>query len=243
MHQLRSATDSFEDPDVISEGGPVIPEQLLLLGAGGFARETLELVRAINCAGVVWEIAGLLDDDPELHGRSIGGIPVLGPVEAVRDHPDALVAATVASPVDPTRRLRLVSRLDLAPERYATLVHPDTTVPDSVVIGYGSVLHARVVLTADIEIGTHVVVMPAVVLTHDDLIGDGVTFASGATLGGGVAIGDGAYLGAGAMIRENVTVGPAAVVGMGAVVTRDVPAGEVWVGVPAAPLHARDTAD
>jgi len=206
---------------------------LLLIGGGGFARETLELVRAINRAAPTWDVLGLLDDDAEMHGRRIGGVEVLGPSTAAHDHRDALVAACVASPDDPLRRLRLVARLGLPAERFATLVHPGAIVPGSTSIGPGTVLHAFAVLTADVALGAHVAVMPAVVLTHDDAIGDGVTFGAGARVAGGVTIERGAYVGAGALIRENVAVGAGAVIGMGAVVTRPVPAGEVWAGAPA----------
>ena len=211
---------------------------LLLIGAGGFARETVELVRAINRESPTWELVGLLDDDPRLHGRELLGVPVVGPCAAAGEHPEALVAACVASPDDPMRRLRLVARLELPLERYATLVHPSAAIPGSATIGPGSVIHASTVLTADVHLGWHVAVMPSVVLTHDDEVGDGVTFGAGARVASGVTIGAGAYIGSGALLRERITVGSAATVGMGAVVTKSVPPREVWYGSPARPAPA-----
>ena len=194
-------------------------------------------MRAVNAVAPTWQLAGVLDDDPATHGSSLLGVDVIGPAEAAHEHPEALVVACVASPDDPSRRLRLVSKLSLPAERYATLMHPTAVVPASASIGPGTVLHAGTVLTADVELGAHVAVMPAVVLTHDDVVEDGVTFGAGARIAGAVTIERGAYIGAGALLRERLVVGAGAVVGMGAVVTRPVPAGEVWVGSPARRLR------
>ena len=190
-------------------------------------------MRAVNRVAPAWDLLGLLDDNPELHGSRILGAEVLGDSSEVHARPDALVVACVASPDDPLRRLRLVERLALPDERYATLVHPAAVVPGSTTLGAGCVLHATTVLTADIALGAHVTTMPAVVLSHDDAIGDGVTFGAGACVAGGVTIESGAYIGSGALIRERLVIGAGAVIGMGAVVTRPVPAGEIWAGVPA----------
>jgi sugar O-acyltransferase (sialic acid O-acetyltransferase NeuD family) len=208
-----------------------------LIGAGGLARETLELVRAVNSAAPTWELLGILDDDPAKRGTRVLGVEIVGAAEAVHHHPDALVTATVASPGDPMRRLRLTSRLSLASERYATLVHPTAVIPDSASIGPGCIVHAASVFTADVTLGAHVAVMPAVVLTHDDVVEDGVSFGAGARVAGGVTIERGAYIGSGALLREGLVVGAGAVVGMGAVLTRSVPAGEVWAGAPARRLR------
>lgn len=213
------------------------PAPLLLVGAGGLARETIELVRAVNNVAPAWELLGILDDDPAVCGRAIHGIDVLGPTEMVRELPDARVLACVASPDDPLRRLRLVARLAIAPDRYATVVHPSAVIPASASLGPGCMVMATCVLTADVALGAHVVLMPAVVLTHDDVIAEGVTCGAGARVAGGVRIDAGAYVGSGALIRERVSVGEGAVVGMGAVVTASIPAGETWAGVPARPLR------
>lgn len=201
---------------------------LVIVGAGGFARETAAAVRASD----EFRLLGFLDDDPSLHGRARGGVPVLGPAGLVGSL-DAQVVVCVGNPHDYASRARLMYRLGIRPARFATVIHPSAEVGAGCGIGPGSVLLAHVTLTADVTVGAHVAVMPQVVLTHDDVVGDFATIASGVRLGGNVHIGRGAYLGAGSLVREGVTIGDRSLVGLGSVVLRDVPPGEVWVGNPA----------
>jgi sugar O-acyltransferase (sialic acid O-acetyltransferase NeuD family) len=206
---------------------------LLIAGAGGLARETAAAVAAINAVTPTWRLLGLLDDDPALHGTSVSGLPVLGPLPAVADHPDAAVVVCIANPRNPGVRGLVTARLGVPATRYATIVHPSADVGAGCTVGPGTVLLAQTVLTADVSVGAHVAVMPQVVLTHDDVVEDFVTIASGVRVSGGVRIGSGAYLGAGALIRESLRVGANSIVGMGSVLLRDVPTGEVWAGNPA----------
>jgi sugar O-acyltransferase (sialic acid O-acetyltransferase NeuD family) len=211
---------------------------LIVVGAGGFGRETVELVKALQASGHDIHLRGICDDDPELEGIEILGVPVLGPVAAVADHPDAQLVVTIGNPSNYTSRKRIVAQLAFGPDRYATLIHPTAIVPASATVGAGSILHAYSVLTADVAVGSHVVMMPAVVLTHDDRIADFVTFGAGARLAGAVTIDEGAYIGSGASIREEVTVGAWSLVGMGSVVTRNIPPRQVWAGSPARYVRA-----
>ena len=61
-------------------GGAAEVRRALVLGAGAAARM---LVAGIHEQG--WVVLGLLDDDPAKRRARIGGVPVLGPLEAVRD--------------------------------------------------------------------------------------------------------------------------------------------------------------
>lgn len=217
-----------------------MPTPLVIVGSGGFSRETVEAVNAINAAstdGPVWDVLGYLDDDPARKGQSFVGVEVLGGTERLAELPDAKV---VVGPGYPAARRTIVERLALPPERYATLIHPRAVVPPSCTIGEGTVILAGVVCTVDVTIGAHVGVMPNVVFTHDDQIGDYVFVTASVALAGTVRVGDGAYLGQSATVRERLTIGAGAFVGMGAVVTKDVPAREVWVGSPARFVRAVD---
>jgi sugar O-acyltransferase (sialic acid O-acetyltransferase NeuD family) len=210
---------------------------LVIVGAGGFACETVELVRAINAVRPTYELLGYLDDNVELHGSTILGVEVIGSIDEVHSMPEVSAVVCLGSPRTPTLRRRVVERLDLGDDRWATLVHPSAVVSSSVRLGAGTVVHATSVFTADIEVGRHVEVMPGVILTHGDRIDDYATFGAGVRLAGAVTIGSCAYIGSGAMVREGLDIGVEALVGMGSVVTRSVPAGEVWAGVPASRLR------
>lgn len=211
---------------------------LLLVGAGGLAREVLAAVAAVNAGTPRWTVLGLLDDNPARHGEVVDGVPVLGPADAVADHPDAQVVICTASTRNQASRRQIAERLALPAERYATVVHPSASVAPGVEVGVGSVLLAFVAVTAPQAIGAHVVVMPHVTITHDDRIADHVTFAARVALAGAVSVGEAAYLGSGALVREGLSIGAGALVGMGAVVLSDVPPFEVWAGTPARRLRA-----
>jgi sugar O-acyltransferase (sialic acid O-acetyltransferase NeuD family) len=208
---------------------------LLIVGAGGFARETAQAARAADGPDAV---LGHLDDDLSRHGTEVDGVPVLGGSELVHAHPDAPVVICVGNPRDWAGRARLVRRLGLPERRYGTVVHPSVALADSATLGPGSVLLAQCALTAAVRVGAHVAVMPQVVLTHDDVVGDFATIASGVRLGGGVHVGPGAYVGAGALVREGLSVGAWSQLGLGSLLLQDLPPGEVWIGSPARRLRS-----
>lgn len=209
-------------------------EELMVVAAGGLAREVVEASRAARHH----RILGIVDDDPTLAGTELHGLPVFGPLEHIHDHPEAqLVVCTGRG----AARRAIVTRLaaqGVRPDRYASVIHPSVCVPRSCSVAAGTILLAQVAITADVRIGSHVVVMPNVTLTHDTVVADFVTLCAGVSLAGAVDIGVGAYIGANASVRENVRVGADATLGMGAALLLDLPAGETWAGVPARRLDA-----
>lgn len=90
------------------------PRRALVLGAGAAARLLL--------AGIAeqgWAVLGLFDDDPAKRGARIGGVPVLGPIEAVGesarrgDATHVVVALPSASPAQRRRALELAAATGL----------------------------------------------------------------------------------------------------------------------------------
>jgi sugar O-acyltransferase (sialic acid O-acetyltransferase NeuD family) len=213
----------------------VATEPLLLIAASGLAREALAALRA----GVAFHAVGILDDDPQLHGTTVGGVGVLGPIEMSMTYGDVRLVVCAGSG---GAREAIVSRLrglGLGDERYATILHPSVTMAPDCGVGAGSVLLANAALTADVTVGSHVVGMPNTTITHDDVVEDFVTLCAGVSLGGRVRIRRGAYLGMNSSVRQRVTVGRRCTVGMGAVVLTDVPDGSTVVGNPARELPRR----
>lgn len=205
---------------------------LVLIGASGLAREVMAMRQPAQ------RVVGVLDDDPALHGHSIGGVEVLGGLELAAQLPWTLSLCVGHG----AARRAIVERLaasGVGPERYATLVDDSAVVADNCLIGRGSIILAGCVLTADVVVGRHVVMMPNCTLTHDDIVDDYVTFAAGVAVGGVARIGEAAYLGMNASVRQRVSIGPDATIGMGAVVLGDVPGGQTWAGVPARELGVR----
>ncbi len=82
---------TYDDVDRV-RGHPGMPtvtavRRLVLVGAGGFAGDD-RTRSALNRVDPTFDLVGYLDDDPALAGQVRTGLPVVGPLEWIHDHPD-----------------------------------------------------------------------------------------------------------------------------------------------------------
>jgi sugar O-acyltransferase (sialic acid O-acetyltransferase NeuD family) len=205
---------------------------LIILGAGGGAFDTLDILDALAVRGENWELLGFLDDVAE-PGSEFAGRPVLGKIEDAGRFPDSFFINVIGSDRSYRARADLLARTGLDRDRFATLVHPGACVSRHARLGRGVTVAYGAAVAGGVTVGDQVTICPGVIIGHDTRIGDHSMLAPGAVISGFVTVGANAYVGARSVVKQRLTVGEGALVGMGAVVTRDVPPGACVVGCPA----------
>jgi sugar O-acyltransferase (sialic acid O-acetyltransferase NeuD family) len=217
------------------------PTPLVIIGAGGFGREVLDLVRDVNATESTFDFRGFLDDGQvELELLERLGAPLLGRSSVLAELAASFVIGIGAA--EPRRRIDSLARS--LNRTAATLTHPSATIGSDVRIGEGVVITAGVRLTTHIVLGRHTHINVNCTVGHDVIVEDYATLYPGVHLGGGCMIGEGATLGTGCVILPNVRVGHGSVVGAGSVVVRDVAPDTTVVGTVARPtLRSRFSED
>lgn len=209
---------------------------VVILGARGQARVLLELMERAG----IFPIAGIVDDDPSLHGTKVEGIPVLGPVERLPNYVRAhRMHRAVVAIGDNIARRRLAEAARAAGLRLPVLIHPQAMVSPQAKLGDGTVVMAGAVVQPFAQIGELCIINTKASVDHDCQLGDCVHVAPGATLCGGVTAGDGVLIGAGAVIIPEICIGDEAIVGAGSTVIRDIASRTTVVGSPARELPGR----
>jgi sugar O-acyltransferase (sialic acid O-acetyltransferase NeuD family) len=210
-------------------------EPLVVVGAGGFGREALDVVEAINQAGPrSFDVIGVVDDAPTERTRALigaRGIRLLGTLDEWIAADDG--ARYVIGVGNPSARRAMVDRREAAGRQAATLIHPRVGVGSVSTVAAGSVICAGVEISTNVTVGRHVHLNPAVTVGHDSVIDDVVSVNPGAIVSGNVHLASGALIGAGAVVLQGLTVGAGAAVGAAACVTYDVAAAAIVKGVPA----------
>lgn len=208
-------------------------EPLVVVGAGGFGRETLDVVEAMNRVGAHprWDVIGVADDSPSevnLARLARRAIDYLGPVASLERR--AVVALGVGSPF---ARAALDAELSGQGFDFATLVHPAAVIGSQVSLCEGAVICAGASLGTNVSLGRQVHLNPHAVIGHDTHVGDFVSVNPNATVSGECAVEAGALIGAGSVIVQGLRIGADAVVGASACVVTDVAPRTTVVGVPA----------
>ena len=222
----RSSTGGRYQP----ERDRLCPMNVAIIGAGGFGREVLDVIEALQNAGMDIECVGFVDDGtPDLERLAARGLPLLGPTSLL----EHLGAAAVIGIGAPSTKAAIDARLLAWAVPCATLIHPSATVGSLVELGPGTVVTAGARLTTNIRLGRHAQLHVNCTVGHDVVAGDHLTVSPGATIGGEVTIGNGVMLGTNSAVIQGLTIGDGAIVGAGAAVVRDVAPSTTVVGVPA----------
>jgi sugar O-acyltransferase (sialic acid O-acetyltransferase NeuD family) len=202
----------------------VADERIAVLGAGGHAAVIVSTLHAMGRT-----VDALFDDSPDNWGKNVLGVPVRGPIAAVRD---STCTHAIIGVGDNGARKRISHEIEI---EWTTAVHPFSWVHPDVTLGPGSVVLAGGIVQPGASIGAHVIVNTKASVDHDCHVGDYAHIAV-AHLAGGGSIGEGVFLALGSIVLPGRHVGDWAVVGAGAVVTKNVAPSTTVVGVPARPI-------
>ncbi len=217
-----------------------MPEDLIIVGAGGFGREAVDVAEAMRSADgtPTWNVLGVADDrpsEPNLTRLSARGLRYLGTTSDVLA---GAMSAYVVGIGSPATRRDLVGLFDRQGWSAAVLVHPAASLGTEVMLGPGTVICAGARLTTNIRLGQHVHVNPNATIGHDTTLGDFVSVNPAASISGDCTVEDGVLIGVQGVVLNRLTVGTDALVGAAACVTSDVAPGTTVVGVPARTIRA-----
>ena len=207
----------------------------IILGGGGHARVLIDALQFDE--NVV--ILGILDPDPELEGKEILGIHVLGsdnllPHLIQKGLTHFLVG--VGTVGDDSLRYRLYLYGLTSGLEPQSVKHPSAVISKWAKLGRGYQIMAQSIVNAGVTIGENVILNSGAIVEHDCILGNHIHIATGAHLASTVTVGDHVHIGVGASIRQCISIGKGAVVGGGAMVVNDVSPRTIVVGNPARPL-------
>ncbi len=203
--------------------------KVLVLGAGGYARVLLSILKSLG----QWDVVGILDRVEKTKKEFIGDVPVLGSWDSLSAFRSQGISNAVLAIGDNIERHRLFGLLERSGFSIPTLVHPRAFVDKSASLGRGCVICVGAIICADVKLGSNVLVNTGAIIDHETLVEDDVHIGSGSKIAGRVKIGQKSFLGVGATVIEKRKIGRNVILGAGSVLVDNLPDDVIAFGVPA----------
>ena len=205
-------------------------KSVVIVGAGGFGREVLEIFKDQNKKKKNWNILGFIDGNTELHGKIINNYPVLGGFDWFENHKDTSCVCAVG---EPKTKKKIIEELRKRNVTFCNAIHPSVIMSEFIELGTGIIIGAGTILTVNIKIGNHVIINLNCTIGHDAVIEDYCSLMPTVKINGNNHLHEGVYVGSGTTFIHQINVGAWTTIGAGAVVVSDIPGNVLALGVPA----------
>jgi sugar O-acyltransferase (sialic acid O-acetyltransferase NeuD family) len=222
----------YDSPDLSpggEDGTPVSEriERVLILGSakGGGAALIVDALSRIPGQHAI----GILDRDPNLKGKSILTIPILGSTTEAADLWDrrAFDAAVIAFNADLDERAALFEDLMRHGVTFTNVIDTTAAIRLNTRIGTGNVILASCYLGTHARIGDNNFLSSHTCVEHHCRIGSHCAFGPGVTLSGRVNVGSKVRFGTKIGVEPGLDIGDNVIVASGATLTRSIPADSI----------------
>lgn len=202
---------------------------LVIIGAGGLAREVYDLAKVCYANDANFKIKGFLSIEPT-NIEDLGYPKILSSSKDYNIEDGDVFFCAIG---EVSIRKKAVQNIVEKGGKFINLIHPTAIISPSVKLGVGVGIKAYCVISSDVKIGDFTYLQSSVIMGHDVKIGDFCQINSFAFFAGYSEIKNGVTVNAGAKLIQNVMVEEDAVVGMGSVVLTKVKKGTTVFGIPA----------
>lgn len=200
-------------------------DHLLVLGTTPYTEVFIDMFEAVH--GIVLE--GCVENlDRDRCNATVAGLPVYWSDDLDRFRDSHSLICSLGT----TKRIRWIEPLAARGFRFATLVHPSSTVSRRTELKPGVSVDAGTVIAGYSQIGGWVRIGRRASIGHHIEIGEFSTIHPGAIISGNCRIGREVTVGTGAVVIDGRTIGDGAVIAAGAIVNSDVPPGVLFAGNP-----------
>jgi len=208
-------------------------KNLVIIGAGGYGREVLNLVIHCNESTKQFSIKGFIDDNITALDNFQGYPPILSTIKNYKIEKDDVFVCAIGNI---QLKKELCSHILQLGGNFITLIHPSTRINQNTKIGNGVLVFMNSNISNDCIIDDFVTIQGFVGLGHDTIIGKWSHINTFTFTGGGVIIGDEVLLNTRSTILPKVKICSNAVVGACSLVVRNIKEPITVFGVPAKKL-------
>jgi len=204
---------------------------MLIIGAGGFARELLQVLVDLKLQDTIYFYDDVNADAPDL---LYGKFQVLKQAAQAKSlfeqgHRDYILGIG-----NPAIRKKMKKKFDELGGNLCSAISPSTIIGSyDVHIGEGCNMLSTVTISNSAKIGNCCLMYYGTIITHDCVVGDYVELSPNVVLLGRCVVGDLTHIGANSTVLPKVKIGKNVVIGAGSLVTRDIPDNSLAYGVPA----------
>ena len=204
---------------------------MLVIGAKGYAKEVLEIIKENN---LLENLVFYDDVNSDIGDKVFDTFPILKNYEEAKNYFMNIDNRFIIGIGNPVHRKMVY-------EKFVSLGGvPQSLIAKSAFIGsfdnqidIGTNIMQKTVLTNSISIGKGVIINQLTSIGHDVVISDFVEICPNVSISGNCFIGENTFIGTSSTILPKIKIGKNVIIAAGSVVTKDVPDNCMVAGIPA----------